>query len=537
VTRRLSVWLAGAAVLLTVLALVGCVVAVTVTPAKAAGHPGFVAGTACDATGCHDSATAKFQHKEPYLGPCDVCHTLDRWSPAVYTHKDASFDNGMHPLIGCAMCHTEGKPLPSKECSSCHEAPHEGSKTCVNCHTTTAWGMRKPLPDDHVSLLGGHSKLECFDCHDTSKTPAKPRTCTNCHGTNHGGLTNCQSCHDPSTGWEPKEGWSHSSFFKITGQHKKLDCTDCHKNGRFANTPKVCVGCHGKKHGGLTDCASCHTTAGFGSTTFRHSSVFALTGRHAKLKCTSCHADNQFARVLGNGSHQCVSCHGPQHGGLRDCADCHTTAGFEDTTFRHQTVFPLIGHHSTLACSQCHIGGEFLPLPSKVCAVCHAPDNPHNGGVPPCQDCHSPAAPGGFNDVPHYTAHPIPLGGTHADTTHCDRCHVALHFGATPTPCATCHGTSGTAAVLVPHVGPSDCLHCHWPTAWDDVHFVHPAVLYGSGLAGLPDNPHRTSTTWGTYGGGSFGTYPTGCAKCHPGPGSNPDFTGHSCGLGAPGCH
>jgi hypothetical protein len=531
VTRRLSIWLAGTALLLTVLALVGCVVA-TIPSVKAAAHPGFAAGTACDATGCHTPSYFKppFTHKEPYLGPCETCHTLNGWTPAVYTHKDSSFDNGMHPLIGCAMCHTEGQPLPSSQCSSCHEAPHLGSKACVNCHTTTAWGMRKPLPADHVSLLGGHSKLECFDCHD--KTPVKPRTCTNCHGTNHGGLTNCQDCHDPATGWEPKEGWSHSAFFRITGQHTKLDCTDCHENGRFANTPRVCVGCHGKKHGGLTDCANCHTPAGFDPSTFRHSSVFRLTGRHAQLPCTACHAQNQFARVLGKGSHQCVSCHGVQHGGLRDCASCHTTAGFEDATFRHQTAFPLIGVHATLACSQCHIGGEFFPPPSKVCANCHGP---MHGGIAGCDRCHTPVS---FTDVPPFTAHPIPLGGAHASTTHCDRCHTGLNFVAYPTQCVTCHGASGSASTLVPHVGPTACLDCHWPTAWTDVHFTHAAVMFGSGLAGLPDNPHRTSTTFGTYDSSSFSTYPTGCAKCHPGPaGSDANFTAHSCGVGDPGCH
>jgi hypothetical protein len=370
--------------------------------------------------------------------------------------------------------------------------------------------MRKPLPADHVSLEGGHAELECFDCHD--KTPVKPRTCTNCHGTNHGGLTNCQDCHDPATGWEPKEGWSHGAFFNITGQHKKLDCTDCHKNGRFANTPRVCVGCHGKKHGGLTNCAACHTTSGFDPSTFRHSSVFVLTGRHAKLACTNCHAGNQFARVLGNGSHQCVSCHGVQHGGLRDCANCHTTAGFESATFRHQTVFPLIGQHATLACSQCHIGGQFLPPPSKVCANCHGP---MHGGITGCDRCHTPVS---FTDVPPFTAHPIPLGGTHADTTKCTRCHPTTGPGSGPVfnntvpPCITCH------AATIPHVGPTDCERCHWPTTWTDTHFTHSPIYFFPGV----EAPHA-------YNDPIFGPYPVGCAKCHPSSVAVADFTDHSC--------
>jgi hypothetical protein len=520
VTRRLSVWLAGAAVLATVLALVGCVVATTVGPVKAAAHPGYPAGIACDAPGCHDT----YKHKQPYMGPCEDCHTLNSWTPAVYSHKDKSFDNGMHPNIGCVMCHTEGEPLPPRECRNCHEAPHGGLKACVNCHTTNAWGMRKPLPETHVSLLGGHAKLECFDCHKDAKATAKPRQCTNCHGTNHGGLTNCQDCHDPSTGWNPKEGWNHDTFFVRVGQHAKLDCNQCHKGGRFAGTPKVCVGCHGKQHGGLTDCSSCHTplaSAGFAYTKFRHSSVFPLTGQHTKIGCTSatgahtCHvtgtAHGEFAKVRGNGSHACVDCHGAHHGGLTDCAACHTTAGFSATTFRH-TGFPLTGRHTTLRCDQCHPGGEFTPKPSTRCVDCHGEKH---GGQTQCQHCHTPA---GFHDVPPFTDHPIPLGGTHADTTKCTRCHPTTGPGSGPVfnntvpPCVTCH------AATIPHVGPTDCVRCHWPTSWPDVHFTHSPIYFFPGV----EAPHA-------YNDPIFGPYPTGCAKCHPSSDAVADFTDHNC--------
>jgi hypothetical protein len=522
-------WLAGAAVLLTVLTLAGCVVATTSTAVKAAKHPAYTAGTACDASGCHDT----YKHKTPYTGPCEKCHTLETWKPAVYSHIDTSFDNGMHPLIGCAMCHPEGEPLPSPLCSKCHDAPHGGATYCVKCHTTTAWGIRKSLPSWHVSLLGGHKNLECFDCHKDAPAPAQPRTCTNCHGTNHGGLTNCQDCHSPANGWQkPKAGWSHDTFFKIRGQHAKLDCTQCHVNGRFAGTPKVCVGCHGKQHGGLTDCASCHTfmaSAGFKYTTFRHSSTgFPLTGMHTKVGCmgsngVQCHYNAKFAQVRGGGSHQCVACHAansPHGSSVTQCQDCHTPAGFGGATH----PYTLVGVHATLACSRCHTRSDGS-VPGTQCVSCHAAQSPHGAGITRCQDCHSNAAPA-FAPITKFV-HPasVPLSGAHADKTKCGRCHPALVFDAPRTPCTTsgCHATF--------HVGPTDCLSCHFTT----VPFVHAPVMFGSSLAGLPDNPHRTATTFGTYPGGFFGTFPTGCMKCHPGPGGLPDFTQHSCTQ--TGCH
>lgn len=563
--RKLTVWIGGLALLLAVAGLVGCAVSTSVLPSVSK-HPGYTAGTACDATGCHDT----YKHQEPYLGPCQDCHTLERWKPAVYSHKDTSFDNGMHTIIGCAMCHTEGEPLPSAKCTACHDpAPHAGSTTCVDCHTTTAWGLRKPLPDNHVSLLGGHKKLECFDCHTAKPVKDKPRACVDCHGTNHGGLRNCQDCHAPATGWEPKDGWSHDPFFKITGQHKKLDCTQCHTNGRFAGTPKVCVGCHGKKHGGLTNCASCHTTAGFKPSTFRHSSVFALTGRHAKLDCTKCHTTRgAYARVVGGGSHRCVDCHGSRHGGLTNCANCHTTAGFENATFKHATVFPLTGRHAELACSKCHTGGEFvvkgthcvdchgvqhgglrdcadchttagfsnahfthprsfpltgahdgpscgachetalkfLPAPNPNCVTCHAGVSPHGAGVTQCKDCHTPTT---WSNV-SVTVHPYHTMGT--PPRPCATCHPGNDFSA-PVPCSNCH--------TAPHVVPTNCRSCHVPSGpWSAVNFSHQQID-GFGQT----NVHAST---------DFGPYPAGCANCHT-TGTIPNFGTYSCT--AAGCH
>lgn len=508
VARKLTAWLGGLALLLAVVALVGCAVSATVSPVKIAKHPGYTAGVTCDSTGCHNS----YKHKEPYLGPCENCHSLDKWKPAVYSHKDTTFDNGMHPLIGCAMCHTEGQPLPSRECSACHDAPHAKSPTCTNCHTTTAWGMRKALPANHVSLLGGHSTLACFDCHDAKPAPAKARTCVDCHGSNHGGLTNCQDCHAPATGWKPKDGWSHDPFFKITGQHKALDCTQCHKNGRFAGTPKVCVGCHGKKHGGLTDCASCHTTAGFKPATFKHSSVFTLTGLHKQLPCTECHAKREFAKVLGNGSHRCVDCHGTQHGGQTNCAECHTTSGF--SLAHHPSTFPLTGTHGGTngpKCSDCHGAASQFVKPSTRCVACHAAASKHGATITQCQNCHTPVA----NWVPKATiVHPpasFPLSGTHA-TLACTRCHPDGKFASIDgASCVTCHAGD------IPHVGPTDCGRCHRSTSWADVHFNHPLIM----------NSENTAPSQHFYL--DFGPYAAGCLNCHPGTGPNPNFTAASC--------
>jgi hypothetical protein len=496
----------------------------TVTPIAVFKHTAFAPGTACDAAGCHtpDYFKPPFTHKEPYLGPCEPCHNLVDWKQVKYKHKDTSFDNGMHPLIGCAMCHTEGQPLPNPACTTCHpEAPHKGWTKCAGCHSTLAWSMRKPLPVGHLSLKGGHSKLECFDCHKAPTAPAKTRTCTDCHGTNHGGLTTCQDCHDPATGWEPKPGWSHSDFFVISGQHKKLECADCHKHEKFAGTPRICVGCHGSKHGGLTDCARCHTPAGFDPSKFRHSSVFKLVKGHAELKCSRCHPSNLYATTKNNAGKSCTGCHQPKHGGLVNCGRCHLSGDPNPSLFHHSVLFPLVGHHD-IPCSSCHAGNIFVPAPSDRCVDCHGAVSPHGSQITQCGDCHSPAnsLANGWAFV-HVTGHPIQLGGHHAGTASCtapNGCHPSLVFSDPTIACVSCHAATVAAA----HVGPTDCKQCHNATTWPDIHFTHVYPIV---------NPSDNTTSPHTWH--DFGQYPSGCIDCHQGPGPQVDFLVVTCKV----CH
>ena len=56
---------------------------------------------------------------------------------------------------------------------------------------------------------------------------------------------------------------------------------------------------------------------------------------------------------LAEADSSCVSCHKDQHGGLTDCAGCHTPTAWTDVEFEHP--FTLTGAHATLTCSQCHV--------------------------------------------------------------------------------------------------------------------------------------------------------------------------------------
>ncbi|MHB1137125.1 MAG: hypothetical protein ACYC1X_10095 [Coriobacteriia bacterium] len=494
-----------------------------------------------------------YTHEQPYTGTCEQCHTTSSWLVTHYIHENAEFNSSFHAVIGCERCHTEGEPVPSPACETCHQnrSPHNaGLLACEPCHTVTAWSLQRPVPADHLSLQGGHEGVSCFECHTGGvvTTDGAPRGCVDCHGENHGGLRNCESCHDPARDWNPVPGWDHSAFFKLEGRHAQIECADCHKNGQFAGTPSTCVGCHGTMHGGLTQCqtchdpargwspkpgwdhsaffklegkhlqvgcaqchtnntfagtptvcqgchpvehknlplcAQCHTPAGFVPSNFNHDQYFPITGGHQKLACISCHPQG----IYDGTPTVCTGCHGTAHGGLTACQDCHTTNGFVPSTFNHTARFPLVGTHASLPCASCHPNNKYasnIGGGSTACIACHA--SPHGSGITECIACHRPTT---WPDLV-LAEHPgeIKLGTAHTARP-CTLCHPTLKFiDEAPRPCQDCHLAD------VPHVGPTNCIDCHRPTTWAELHFTHPDI-----------GVHETRPSLNTY-----------CLRCHPGP-------------------
>jgi hypothetical protein len=218
--------------------------------------------------------------------------------------------------------------------------------------------------------------------------------------------------------------------------------------------------------------------------------VFPLSpGPHARLACTRCHYKLQYAKVKGD---TCVGCHGPKHGGFRVCTPCHSRTGAV-VAIDHNRFFPLVGAHTRLACTACH-GSPFKRAPGVNCVNCHGVKH---GNQTLCGTCHTTTAFVPTKAITHPA--PISLGAKHSARS-CTLCHPTLTFNAATKPCRDCH--------TAPHVGPTDCLRCHWPTVWTDTHFSHPALANGHGPAdGLCSDCHST---------GDFTVAPgwTGCV-CH----------------------
>jgi hypothetical protein len=519
-----------------------------------------VAHPAMQGKTCEDCHAKQSPHGplSAYQGPCNLCHVITGWTNVSYTHAEKTMNEGLHPVIGCSRCHDREGNLPRSGCETCHESPHvPPSFGCGYCHAPVGWAAILPPPLGHLSLAGGHSTVSCLKCHNNpDRLP--PPGCVSCHGPQHGGLTDCESCHDVAFYWKPVK-FSHDRVFPLVGNHRFVSCTRCHPGLLFGQTQGYCNYCHAVVHPDLTDCASCHTPYGWLPSTFVHSRVWTLTGEHRKLPCTRCHPNNDFAHPIGGGSTQCVSCHGVQHGGLTDCASCHNTSAWAPSTFKHSRWWTLTGAHANLKCSSCHPGGMLfawvqangypkvktssLPVGNPPCRICHG--EPHGSCLPTCTSCHDTSS---FSDA-HFAhssiwaltgkhvglacskCHPsgiefcvveanghsaVPASANVGGVIQCSYCHTSPH-GSIPSPyqCTTCHNTSGWANLNSGFTHPSSfpLNGAHQGLACSKCHGDPPQFNLTSGACvtchGVPGSPQVPPSGHVPHVG------PDNCAQCH----------------------
>ncbi|MGE0784486.1 MAG: cytochrome c3 family protein [Sandaracinaceae bacterium] len=224
---------------------------------------------------------------------------------------------------------------------------------------------------------------DCVVCHqpeyDATSAPPHPGLFT----------TRCRDCHSEDA-WIPATPINHE-WFVLANRHAELSCTECHAVGFGPDqTPSQCEGCHRPEydaammppHAGYpTDCASCHTDAGWRPSTFVHS--FTLDGAHALISCATCHT-GEPPRYMGLPT-DCVGCHRadydmspyPSHQTFpTTCMDCHTTTAWTpalEGAHPNDRFRISGGSHGGYECTQCHnasLGPSTMGM-NCDCVGCH----------------------------------------------------------------------------------------------------------------------------------------------------------------------
>ncbi|MDH4319853.1 MAG: hypothetical protein OEV64_15835, partial [Desulfobulbaceae bacterium] len=230
-------------------------------------------------------------------------------------------------------------------------------------------------------------------------------------------LTDCIRCHISQTG----------RLREMGGKHRRVACTDCHRQFHAYNPPKEnftdimpkCSYCHTLQHGeneAVATCLNCHFDPHQprivrepeileGQCRICHPSIGGLLdekpSKHTERKCSECHSKKHGRKPDCVECHQnhspqlelttaeCMQCH-PVHTPLEInypitqvkelCGGCHTKP-YED-------LRDTVTKHSTLTCAKCHPKHGYLP----ECRECHG-EQVHHTGIhetkPVCGDCHS----------------------------------------------------------------------------------------------------------------------------------------------------
>src|SRR6266576_3813051 len=391
---------------------------------------------------------------------------------------------------------------------------------CAQCHTVLGWNNAIQQVKDHQNrfpLLGAHAAVQCQDCHKSAAVgqfQGLSTACASCHLKDYQKTTNpnhvsakfaatCESCHVSFDSWLGAKFDHSTTGFLLTNGHANVPCASCHLNNNYTltTTPTDCgnSGCHLTKwqqtttpiHStsgpafAPTNCATCHTTLGWDSASFDHSTTgFALTGTHASpspTPCASCHVNNNYTL----NSTDCMSCHQaawnstPSFGGTVPdhikagfpttavaCAQCHTITKWSDGKFDHTAFgFPLTNAHALVAnggkvpaCESCHINSNYsLSIMPNDCgnSGCHLTtwqqtNNPTHATSGPtfavanCSTCHNTIS--WTTAVFDHSTTGFPLTNAHqmapaGKVAACTDCHVNNNYTLTVanTDCYGCH--------------------------------------------------------------------------------------------------
>jgi hypothetical protein len=239
---------------------------------------------------CHSDFHRGDFAARPQAGACEECHTVQGFSPALFTldlHERTDYPlQGAHRAIPCGECHRSLQAneihyrfkFANTDCRQCHRDPHKGqldkfltTDGCESCHTVQTWSESK---FDHsqtdFALTGRHKMVACTGCHfeDAGAETRKvafvklQQNCESCHRDIHGGQfimadqsgTACDRCHTTDN-WQPSR-FEHSrdSRFVLDGAHARIACVACHKDKvkldddmlmvRYKPLDTACVSCH-----------------------------------------------------------------------------------------------------------------------------------------------------------------------------------------------------------------------------------------------------------------------------------------------------
>lgn len=237
---------------------------------------------------------------------CEKCHD-PAGGARLFDHNSMTdyVLEGKHARTACASCHYQRAPgAPRKKpgealelnwkfepvgrhCADCHGDPHglRPGAQCQGCHDVESFHNARG------SIGGGDVDAASVE---KSALLQKPR---------HAPVS--------TVGAKSRDRYHERPPFSLQGGHSRLECNQCHgARGDLQGLGKVCDTCHRQDdiHASSLGplCGECHGVRAWLPSRFTHTSVgFSLVGSHRLLACNKCHSAGNYMGVSGD----CTSCH------------------------------------------------------------------------------------------------------------------------------------------------------------------------------------------------------------------------------------
>jgi len=226
---------------------VGAALVVMVT-AGAASLSSTAAATAAAQTGTsqvatQDSGRRRFEHRFHTSLSCLGCHGSGA------SHRMTV----VKAPEGCNACHHD--PARQLSCTSCHHEDQLARERNVPVTLTLQVARVAPtrtVSFRHEVHLASGTGLVCQNCHGTPVTMQRNRECTSCHDAHHDGRAECSDCHAPPPAGAHTAavhlGCAGSACHAVAKapvptQGRAL-CVYCHAAQRDHEPGGACAACH-----------------------------------------------------------------------------------------------------------------------------------------------------------------------------------------------------------------------------------------------------------------------------------------------------
>ncbi|WP_353685322.1 cytochrome c family protein [Thermodesulfovibrio sp. 3462-1] len=315
---------------------------------------------------CHGShyinSIKEWKNKASFNDYCLTCHqfnmtkTLPNKEKISLKVNEQEIKNSVHGKFQCLVCHADFSKVkhPVYNYKSKTEYRTQMTAICTKCHTDKEL-QKNPA---HYALTKTASCIECHGYHGVKPVKTVKSLPENQY---------CLKCHSSSIVMKMKNGETLSVQVKegdlLSSVHKKLKCTDCHKE--FSTTQ--------------------HPVRNFDS----------VKDYRAKAKdvCNNCHQEavkkydmSIHAEALKKGNQQspdCLKCHGyhkvalitkDKNASSELCIKCHSESGQAFKASVHQKAIND-GKQNAPNCASCHNSHDVLPTNiaklGDSCTKCH----------------------------------------------------------------------------------------------------------------------------------------------------------------------